>query len=828
MHLKERLYSMKITICFALILNIVLIFPTYADSASSIRPSKLILSTFASQCSQVVTNDVGVSLGTLQALYGIIEELKNDKECSGANQLSNALNRYGTLYEDFQTQNSASQEKLYLEKKVSLYAELINNPNLAADQLNYLNTQIVQSQSDLVNVKAGLTRFQSFSGKEAKGANQVVLALDSFLSNLSQDQNNACYKKHGPQINSLISNALMLTAAFASPGASLAIATGGVIVSSIGSYIENFKYNYTLNKAADIEMPLAMRCVSQVLTDQYCNADSTKSLIKNRLENHSKPQLRYEGITLLSYQLSALSKWLDEVYAGSEITSQGDLINREKPILQSEFLKKVKRYIETYGTIQRKTFENIENKTDRSTAIAKAIQGIAYIMDSPSLNPQAKNIFSSSSSEFENPIFIANSQSLLPYSLWSPGTLNSPPTCDGMPCASLEIYLAKQNINLDINNWNQALINADKILQSTINRVNFERAKTVSVDAYSIMVNAKRELKGEVNPFHALQKINDNADRIINFLSNLGCSNNPSNCEGYNNKYFPQISNIQKTKDLTSNVLLLITESTIPRTIPDEILPLECRNDKNILNLSEGNTNDVFEKKSFQITSCISKILKLEERGTDVYFSKIRNMVSYEMEARLANGDLGPGLEDVVSATKGDLLQSILESYSSSDSSISINELETGLETAQSNSKETLSVFFDFFKQDLISSLKSNKMAASPKNDLCFRILPYLDEADQKMMKDVYEACLHAKKSSYTDGPSISFSNFITKIEGWGLTKKTKYIFKEKIDEREKFCALSDFHKSSLLFDEQINQRTRLQSLNLKNRKRAIRLQDVR
>ncbi len=812
----------------SIVLGTTLVFQALADDSSSIRPSKLILSTFASQCSQVVTNDVSVSLSTLDSLYGIVEELKNDKDCAGATQLASALTRYGSLYDDFQTKNSDAQNELVLEKKIALYSTLVsNNSSLTSSQLDFLNNEIVQSQSDLVNIKAGLSRFQSFSGREARGANQVVLALDNFLSTLSQDQNNACYKKHGPQISALISNALLVTAAFAAPGASIALAAGGVIVSSVGSYVENFKYNKTLNQAADIEMPIALRCVSQVLTNQYCSADATKALIEDRLNSDSKPQSRYEGIVLLSYQLNSLSTWLEEVYAGSEITSQGDLINREKPILQAEFLKKVKRYVETYGTIKRKAFENIDNKSDRGTAIAKAIQGLAFIMANPTLNPQGWG----GNNDFENPIFVANSQSLMPYTLWSPGTLNVPPVCDSMTCP-LDIYLASKGIVLDLDNWTQSLANANKIIQETLDRVNIDRAKSVSVDAYSIMVNAKRELKGQVNPYLALQKIMGNSDRIMNYLTTLGCKSNPTNCDGTNNKYYPQISNIQLTRNLTENVLKLVEEATIPRSIPEEVLPLECRNDKNFFTDVDTDNASIFEKKSFQITSCVSKILKLEERGTDVYFSKIRNMVSYEMEARLSNNDLGSGLSDVVDATKNDLLQSILNSYSSNDSSISIDDLKTGLETAQSNSKETLTVFFDFFKKDVSDALKNDKMPEGPKADLCFRILPYLDENNQSMMKDAYESCLNAKKSSYKDGPKISFSDFVQKVDGKGPFKKAKYTFKNKVNERTRFCAYADYHDASLLFDEQIKRKQREDAVKLFNKKflnqQALKLHQAR
>ena len=367
-----------------------------------------------------------------------------------------------------------------------------------------------------------------------------------------------------------------------------------------------------------------------------------------------------------------------------------------------------------------------------------------------------------------------------------------------------------------MNNWSQSLLNANKIIQETIDRVNIDRSKTVSVDTYSIMVNAKRDLKGQVNPYTALQKIINNADRIINYLSELGCKNSPLHCEDIQNIYFPQIINIRNTKALTANVIQLINESSIPRTIPQDSLPVECRDDKNSPEINQDDNGNVFEIKSFKITSCISKLLKLVERGTDVYFSKIRNMVSYEMEARLKYNDLGNGLEDIVTATKSDLLQSILTSYASKDSRISLDDLKTGLETAQYDSKESLKIFFNFFKDDILIALKNNNIPGGPKADLCFRILPYLDENDQPLLKEAYNSCKLAQKRSYIDGPKILFSNFVQKVTKKGLFKRTRYSLKNQIDERAKFCSYSDYHNASLLYDEQIRVKIRNESQNYK------------
>ena len=119
-----------------------------------------------------------------------------------------------------------------------------------------------------------------------------------------------------------------------------------------------------------------------------------------------------------------------------------------------------------------------------------------------------------SSSDVENPIFQTKTKELMPFELYKPGAFATVPLCGNNYCTLTE-YLAKEGITLGVTNWDESLVNAQKIIETSINTVNIQRAKTVSVDAYSILVNAKRELKGETNAYNGLVKIRNNADRII-------------------------------------------------------------------------------------------------------------------------------------------------------------------------------------------------------------------------------------------------------------------------------------------------------------------------
>ena len=93
----------------------------------------------------------------------------------------------------------------------------------------------------------------------------------------------------------------------------------------------------------------------------------------------------------------------------------------------------------------------------------------------------------------------------------------------------------------------------------------------------------------------------------------------------------------------------------------------------------EKNTEDdisQIDQKSFRITSCITNILKLAERGNDVYFQKLRDMVGYELDAKFKNGEF----EDEVKTLfvhKRDLVDALVQSYSEATGSMSLSEVYT-------------------------------------------------------------------------------------------------------------------------------------------------------
>lgn len=780
--MKNRIIAACVVVC---------LLPLSSHATTEVRASKLILDSYRFQCPKVYTPEVGVSVENLQTMGSILEELKADTACGGSNQLSSILAKYSAVYSDFQSRQTDSLSKTSLEQKISHYTLLLADPSIDPNLKIQLQQELVTAQSSLISINANLQHFSTFSGQEAKVANQLLLSVNHYMTNL--EQNPQCMQKKGLKVASLVSGALVTTAAFATGGTALALAAGSVIVQSTAVYLKDKKSNVALDDIESLETPLALRCMSQVLTDQYCQSAETKRLLeerKNSNEEDGPMPSTLEGLNLLSYQMSGLSKWLEEIYSGSRINSQGDLINRSKPSEQAHLLKNINDLVQATTAPRMETINNIENASEKSGAIIKLIEIISDIM-------RAER------SDVENPLLTSLSPSLMPFELFEPGKHSTIPTCEGNDKCSFRDYVAKTvpGGTLKVNDMLRVIENAFKLIEKSKSQVSLELNKKVSLDAYTVLVNANRDLNGEVNALQALIKIKKNAEKISTNLKSIGCSQSPEDCETPLNPYYPQYTNVLKTKDLVENVIALIRESFQPRSLPEEILPKECRNQSTSIRNFVSVPEDEREVKSFQVISCISKILKIQERGNSVFFTKVRDMVSYDIEARLKNNTLGDAVTSVVSNTRGDLVATILNSYRSNENALSLEEVIIGLETAQNNTLKMMELFADFFERDFKKSLRSNKLASSERNDLCIRSLPFLSENNQDLLRVSYDVCKDVKFQFYKNGPKVAFADYVQPTDGKNLFNKSK--MKLKGTRESRLCSYRSYSQKITAMDEQ-------------------------
>lgn len=775
-------------------------------------PAETLLSAYASQCPNVLTQSVRGSLLSVQNLASVIEEFKADTNCFGASSMSNVVSSYDRLYQEYEVYQNDSTSRTALEHRMAQYTQMLADPGLSDDERTFLANELLLAQADLINMEAEVKRFGLFSSRYATGASTMLSSVEGFLG--SWATNPACFNGKNYLLASLLSNSLMSAAAFSAPGTRLALSSAAVVVQTLSKYIHDFKLNKDISKLDDIKLPLAISCVSEALSNQFCEANESMEVVDQFREDLDSEEPQFEGLELLSYHLTELGRWLSEVYAGSAITSEGDLVNREKPILQAEFLQKVRRYTQTFATLRQRIFENINSTNDRSEAIAIAISSLVGIMDSPSLTPASSSSpWSTSSSSVENPIFVSRDRSLLPYKLYDE-TIVSVPVCPETQssCSNLLSYVRSKKITLTLSDWARAVNSAVAVINETLDVVNLERARTVSVDSYSVLVRANRDFRGEANAIQGLIKILDNAKRIEGILYDIGCRIADRGCQngetGFTHRYYPQIVNVRRTADLTNTVLSLIEEGFKPGPIDNDKLPKECRSAAETLRtLGIEVEGDELDNKSFTITSCITNLLKLAERGNDVYFSKVRDMVSYELEARFAAGDFSENVEDILMATRSDLVSTLLNSYATSSGSISLAEVYQGLQTTKTLSRKTFDQFMEIFEKPVIKGLKRPDMTKDEVAAYCFRLLPYLENKKDDFIKEIYDTCENSELSFYKNGPKLKWVNHVVNYRSSSGLRRQVYAVNPKKTREDRFCAYRQYMRKNRLMEQRRTRR---------------------
>ncbi len=774
-------------------------------------PAETLLSAYASQCPNVLTQSVRGSLLSVQNLASVIAEFKADTNCFGASSVSNVVTSYDRLYQEYEVYQSDSNSRAALEHRMAQYTNMLADPSLSTEERSFLANELLLAQADLINMEAEVKRFGLFSSRYATGASTMLGSVEGFLG--SWASNPACFNGKNYLLASLLSNSLMSAAAFSAPGTRLALSSAAVVVQTLSKYIHDFKLNKDIAKLDDIKLPLAISCVSEALSNQFCEADESMDVVDQFRDDLNSDEPQFEGLELLSYHLTELGHWLSEVYAGSAITSEGDLVNREKPILQAEFLQKVRRYTQTFATLRQRIFENINSSNDKSEAIAIAISSLVMIMENPSLTPSPSNSWSSSSSSVENPIFVSRDRQLLPYKLYDE-TISSVPVCPETQssCSNLLEYVRSKGLTLNLSDWARAVNAAVAVINETLDIVNLERARTVSVDSYSVLVRANRDFRGEANAIQGLIKVLDNAKRIEGVLYDIGCRLSDRGCQsgeaGFTHRYYPQIVNVRRTSELTETVLSLIEEGFRPGPIDNDKLPRECRSAAETLRtLGIEVEGDEVDNKSFTITSCITNLLKLAERGNDVYFSKIRDMVSYELEARFAAGDFSENVEDILMATRSDLVSTLLNSYSTASQSISLAEVYQGLQTTKTLTRKTFDQFMEVFEKPVIKGLKNPDMTKDEVAAYCFRMLPYLENKKDDFIKEIYDTCEDAKLNFYENGPTLKWSHHVVNYRSNSGLRRQVYAVNPKKSREDRFCAYRQYMRKNRLMEQRRTRR---------------------
>lgn len=788
-------------------ISIALFFIANATFAS-FSPAQILLNAYSSQCPETVTSAVRGSLINVHKLISVVEDLKKNSSCYSGSDFSGVFGPFQNTYSDYEIYRNLKGDKLKLERQVRSQVIAMNMPGLTVEEKQYLEEAIFSSQSEIIGIESEIARFNYLSKDFGLGTSQFLTSVNGFLQNWAESP--MCFEKQTSNISSLIGNGLMAASSFADPGTAIALATGGVLVNSISQFIVNFKHNKILENLNDVQMPTAIRCVSEALSNQYCDAIDTLDLIQNYKDEFGKEIYRFEGVDLISHHLNELKKWLTEVHAGSPISDEGEMQRRSKPFDQWVLLTKIKQHIQTYESMRTELISSAVSVNEKTEIIAGGVVGLVNIMNNPTLSPSTESnssgcYSSDCQSKVENPIFTKRSMSLLSYQIVNPA-ITSIPICTydgvGSECSSFRDYVRNSGISFNTENWHQFSANALRIIESSLEEVNLQRAKTISADPFQVLAGARRDTGriGKTNAYNALKMISKNAQRVEDYLIKIACEKEPDECEvnipTIFNAYFDRIKDVQNTKAINDTILYLLKNALTHRDIQNNEWPILCQSSEQLKLSDLPDIDYEIDKKALKVSICISKILKLNERGIDYFLGKIRSLVSYEIEAMISDEKFSEKMKDILYATRADLIDTLIGSYGRSGD-LPIEVVETGYETSLGITVETTDIFFETFMDQIIKTLESAKMTERVHANLCFRLLPYAGEQKQyrHFLSKIYDHCRGVVVQDYKQGPSLKWDDYVEhkKVSG-------KYNYVPKKSQRDNYCALKKYQVKNMIF----------------------------
>lgn len=781
---------------------------------SAIDPAELLLSTFSSQCPNVVTFS-GSGTILLSNYKSALLELKNRDNCTGLSSSVASLANFEKAFTNYELYRSSKLEKENKERLVSKYTLYLaqNQLSLSADEIAFLEETIFTNQAQIIAINSDIIRFESMNQGIEQGSSAFIGSVNELLSIL--DGPNQCLNKTESLYGNLIGTGLSIASLYSGPASSLGLALAGSVSKSVSAYVRDVKYNNILSEVDSALWPNAFRCVSEAMSKSYCDSVQTQNLFNDYLADevtNKSERTIFAGVDLLNYTIRGLDEWLIQVFAGSPITSQGDLSDRSKPKLQAELLGHIIDYMQAYKNIKNEEFQTINDPSLISNAVYSAFVGLSYIIKNPSsLTPATGEgqCYEGCSSHVQNPIFTARSQTLLLFQMFGLNEIPNDCRIDGQDayCTTLKMYLDQKGIKLNLENWGQAYLNAQSIVSDTLKNVNNIRAKTVSFDPVGLFVLANRKFSNKSNAKEGLEAVIENGEDAYKYIEEVACRDEPEFCEDgqvtWQNSYSLSLEDINQTIDLTKSVLELVREASNPRSITDVELPAKCQISRDIdIFVSIDNER---KEKAFILSSCITDLLELAERGNDIFFSKVRRMVAIELETRLIQGDMSTPVEDVLRATRDDLVERLTTSLTQS-SNVSIGQILTGLDSNKDITVKTMRSFRDVFSKYIIKALNSDN-SPRVKAELCFRTLPFLDSSKEshKFAADIYEMCSGQNINDGNGSRILKWNDYIKK-EKRGL--KVEYKFLKPKDDQ--ICVLDNFFLENRLKRESRKTRKKL------------------
>ncbi len=640
-----------------------------------------------------------------QAIVNVIENLKNTDACkpfiselstiqSAANSIQNLQS--GASYANYQTdQQSYQLLTLALQNSKAGSAEAVSlQEAISTLRLQMYNDQAtynVSTQTSQHNV-----RVSQLSSMLSWGQQLTTTSTSPSLTQCLQQSPIA---------------ALELGTNLAAYGGSFLPGVFGAGVSVIGQLmstgletLRTGQYDEAIFAAQSSQMPDSLECALESMTESYCNADDSYTLLdlarKNRLPNYSSTPL-WKGIDILSRQMPSLLQWLSQIQ--NEVPPQDSFQASKQNSVFQEIFEVQEQNLNSIAAINNALDQAQSASSDnaKSAAIVNMIAGLSIQLITPATTITGPNSFTSTPTPFS--IYQSNP------SLWACWIALGPQAvCPAVPPAdqgisgtpglaqltdyignTLGLYnpaqLSVASSQL-LNNWNKLVPNVQVL-------VNADFARIIATNAGIILSSARVSSNGApLSPYQVLQNISSFLDGMIQYNSN--------------NPELPLSLLQEKHKvDETIRQLTVSDAEACPAQLP-KVLPTKSGTEE----IPPTPIALTPEQCQVQRLVAIFNLFDLQN-GTQVFLTDMNGLVNIDLQNRFANSEIGTTQSTILKASGQDLAVA-LQSAGIGD----LDPIADDLDNARSDIEENIQVFRQFFVKGFQQAVQRESAYAANEN----------------------------------------------------------------------------------------------------------------
>lgn len=733
-----------------------------------------LLASFGSRCPKIMTPTMTQVHELNNLLSRTIEEVRNQNECQSLFQNLNSLQDLSNRLSSYQTQRQENQSNLELRERLTRLTSLANDPFYSNIQTTILD-EILNTQIDLVGSNVTVNYYENTRmSHHGNLAYQTAIQISSFINALENSPQ--CYASNSNLLTRAVGQGLQLASYFVAPGSAVGLASGGVLVESFNQFFRNFRFNNRIRDIDQQKLLDSLMCASEAFTKQYCETQDSLEILDNRVQNRGTTE-RLEGIDLISNHIDFnLKDWLIRLYAGSEFTSMGNLLDRQKPQLQIDYLR------ERQGRVQAIINERVEDlfevlqgtdEVRKKNQYASLVQTMAYIIyPSDCVNIRCSNgpIHPFRERGFDAEIFV--------YTLHDP-SITTLPVCEGSTsrCQSFAEYLnAKVQTPITISTVLNTQNNFNAVLDQVFAELEQERSNTNSDDPVNDLLSSYMEAGPSYSARETLIRTYQLATRIEEYLLEVAENDNLLNL-GFNfatSKYYNYAYDVRVTKELTLEVIKMMNSLNIGSPL---YLNPSCE-------LTESIDETSLEEKAPHIVRCINKILLLDRRQSAFYFQKIRSMVRYELEARFENNEFDDNFVDILTLNQNNIVQAIIGSY---PNNLSFFDIKRNMTQSQETLIGTYNEFFNTFKRAISVVLETRDNNTIGKQLMCFYALSYPQNHRDRFSRNIYNECKNIVLQGLYPENTLNFETEYTKPRKSRICALYKFDQKERLLDNNAF-----------------------------------------